>query len=1273
MKHRSNSPVEFRSIKLCQSAITSFVGRVTGSTIRLLLLFFFCLACLWPAQIHASTLPTNFVEQTIGGTWNEAVGVTFAPDGRMFVWERAGRVWIVENGTNKLAQPLIDIKDEVAGYRDFGLLGFALDPNFYTNGYIYLLYVVDHYHLVNSGLPGYNSSSDDYYRATIGRITRYTANAGDGFHTVNTNSRLILVGGSISNGFPILHESHGVGSLVFGTDGTLLASCGDGASYNAVDVGSDPGTYYAQGLAEGVIKTKENVGAYRSQLVDCLNGKVIRIDPATGDGIPGNPFYDVSNPRSARSRVWALGLRNPCRFTVRPDTGSTNRADANPGVLYLGDVGWQTWEELSVATGPGKNFGWPAFEGLEVRSDYYNSNTSNQDAPNPLYGSGGCTQQYFYFRGLIIQDTLNPNPFFTNSCNTSQQVPTNLYRFIHTRPVIDWKHTTGPSRTGIYSNNNAAVINIGAPGSPVSGPQFAGNCSIGGVWYTGNDFPAQYQNTYFSGDYGAQWIRNFSFDQTNKPVSVRNFLDGGGGIVAVATHPINGGIYYISWTSTLKKISYWVASNQPPTAVATADKIYGPGPLTVQFIGTNSTDPETLGLTYKWNFGDGSPTNNQANPAHTFTAPTGVPTAYNVSLTVTDSGGLTSTTTLLVSVNNTPPVVNITSPVDGSVYPLTGNTLYNLTASVADAEHPLNQLSYRWQTTLHHNNHVHTEPYDTNALTTTIISPAGCDGQTYFYSITLTVTEPAGLSTAAATRLYPDCPDLAPLANGLQGVYFDNINLTNLKLTRTDPTIDFDWGSGSPDPSIGANTFSARWTGQVKPQFTETYTFYTVSDDGIRLWINDDPVIDSWVDKSPTENSGTIALVGGLKANIKIEYYENGGGAVARLLWSSPSTPKAVVPQSRLYSPSAASSNSLPSISVLANQTTTKNAATPAIPFTLGDATVAASNLTLSASASNPPLVPGTNIVFGGSDSNRTVTILPAFNQTGNTTITVSVSNGVATASRTFLLTVLPTNTPPALAAISNQTIVEGTTLSFTNVLSDSDLPANGLTLSLGAGAPTGAAITNGVFSWTPDEEQGPGMNVIQVIVSDDGVPSLSATQSFTVLVLESNRPPVLAAISNRTVHANSFLTITAMATDTDIPADLLTFSLDPGAPATASINPTNGVFTWTPTDESAGSTNPVTVRVTDNGTPNLSDTKTFTIAVISRPVIQSITVDGGTVTLTWNAIAGTTYRVEYKANLDETVWSVLPGDVTAAEDTANMIDNISTNAQRYYRITLAP
>ena len=99
--------------------------------------------------------------------------------------------------------------------------------------------------------------------------------------------------------------------------------------------------------------------------------------------------------------------------------------------------------------------------------------------------------------------------------------------------------------------------------------------------------------------------------------------------------------------------------------------------------------------------------------------------------------------------------------------------------------------------------------------------------------------------------------------NGLSATYYDNMDLTGATVTRVDPTIDFSWGTGVPAAGIGADTFSVRWTGQVQPQFTGTYTFYTVSDDGVRLWVNGQQIVNNWTDHAPTENSGTIALAAG--------------------------------------------------------------------------------------------------------------------------------------------------------------------------------------------------------------------------------------------------------------------------------------------------------------------------------------------------------------------------------------------------------------------------
>jgi hypothetical protein len=140
---------------------------------------------------------------------------------------------------------------------------------------------------------------------------------------------------------------------------------------------------------------------------------------------------------------------------------------------------------------------------------------------------------------------------------------------------------------------------------------------------------------------------------------------------------------------------------------------------------------------------------------------------------------------------------------------------------------------------------------------------------------------------------------------GVLGEYYDNSDLTNWKVTRVDPTVNFDWGTGSPDASIGADTFSARWTGRLQADYSETYTFYTNSDDGVRLWINNVLLIDNWTDHAPAENSATMALTAGQSYSIKMEYYENSGGAVAQLLWSCASSPKAIIPKSQLY-PAAA-------------------------------------------------------------------------------------------------------------------------------------------------------------------------------------------------------------------------------------------------------------------------------------------------------------------------------------------------------------------------------
>ncbi len=146
--------------------------------------------------------------------------------------------------------------------------------------------------------------------------------------------------------------------------------------------------------------------------------------------------------------------------------------------------------------------------------------------------------------------------------------------------------------------------------------------------------------------------------------------------------------------------------------------------------------------------------------------------------------------------------------------------------------------------------------------------------------------------------------------NGLIGEYFTVTGFptdtatqfvpANLALTRIDPTIDFAWGNGAVG-GVRDDGVGVRWSGAIEAGFTETYTFETNTDDGIRVWINDVLVLENWTNHGPTLDTGTIALTAGLQYPIIVEFYENGGGAICHLRWESPSTPKAIVPQANLY------------------------------------------------------------------------------------------------------------------------------------------------------------------------------------------------------------------------------------------------------------------------------------------------------------------------------------------------------------------------------------
>lgn len=164
-----------------------------------------------------------------------------------------------------------------------------------------------------------------------------------------------------------------------------------------------------------------------------------------------------------------------------------------------------------------------------------------------------------------------------------------------------------------------------------------------------------------------------------------------------------------------------------------------------------------------------------------------------------------------------------------------------------------------------------------------------------------------GATTNATVVIYPSS---TPKGLGLLGTYYTNASSTytstrnfdpaNIRLTRLDAGIDFSFNTTNPIPNAGY--FGVRWTGQVQPQYSERYFFVPRTDDGVKLWVNDQLIIDSWVSRgSPTETTGSIELVADVRYNIRMEYYVTSGTGAARLSWYSASQPKQVIPANRLY------------------------------------------------------------------------------------------------------------------------------------------------------------------------------------------------------------------------------------------------------------------------------------------------------------------------------------------------------------------------------------
>jgi glucose/arabinose dehydrogenase/PKD repeat protein len=537
------------------------------------------LATMMAAGANAApSPPSDFVfENAVPNVaFRTPTSIAFLPNGQLLVAEKRGVVWRVEDGV-LAARPVWSAEGEVLDNGDRGLTAIAVDPQYATNHFLYFLYEVD---------PDSDGVDDEV--ATFGRLTRYQVSFDDS-GVVDPNSRTVLIGADWRDGFVSASPSHGVACLRWGADGSLLVSCGEGAHYDRMDAGGNDSLEFIAGRAD----SSEDLGSFRSQSLSSLSGKVLRIDPTNGHGYASNPFAadDLAAPRA---RVWAYGLRNPFRFCVRPGSGDPDPAAGQPGVLYVGDVGWNAFEEINVADRAGMNFGWPCREGSIEQAQYAAAHPARYGC-----GTAGTPE--------------NPAPY--------------------SAPTFSWNHT-----------DSTLSVPFG----------IRGNCSIGGVFYAGGRYPDTYRGRFFFADFGRGWLRVAGIDSLQHATTLQDFASDLQGPVDLVTDPVSGDLHYVSIdTGQVRRLRYvgGAQTEVTPVARASVSTTIGAAPTTLQFSSLGSYDPSGTEVVTTWSFGDEDPFGSTAAaPTHTYREP-GV---FQPVLTVSNARGAIARDTLRIVITASP-------------------------------------------------------------------------------------------------------------------------------------------------------------------------------------------------------------------------------------------------------------------------------------------------------------------------------------------------------------------------------------------------------------------------------------------------------------------------------------------------------------------------------------------------------------------------------------------------------------------------------------------